>query len=164
MAADFTLEIAGVKGESLQKGYEGQIEIESFSWGETQQGSHGGGGGGSAAKVSFQDMHVTTRVGKHSTEVARHCANGKHISKITLNVRKSGEEKHQGKPYYKVILEDVIVSSYQSGGSDGSNALPVDQFSFNFAKIEYNYALQKKEGGLEAPQILKVDIKTGVVG
>ena len=43
------------------------------------------------------------------------------------------------------------MSSYQSGGSEGSNALPVDQFSLNFAKIEFEYKSQKPDGTLGAP-------------
>ena len=45
-----------IKGEATAKGFEGQIDIESFSWGLTQTGSLATGGGG-AGKASFQDIH-----------------------------------------------------------------------------------------------------------
>lgn len=32
---DFFLKIDGIKGESTDKAHKGEIEIESFSWGET---------------------------------------------------------------------------------------------------------------------------------
>ena len=37
--------------------------------------------------------------------------------------------------------------SYQTGGSHG-DILPMDQVSFNFAKIEYEYKPQKADGSL----------------
>jgi|SoiMethySBSTD1v2_1073268.scaffolds.fasta_scaffold552684_2 type VI secretion system secreted protein Hcp len=156
MAADFLLMIDGIKGESIQDKHKDEIEIESFSWGATQQGAHGGGGGGGAGKVSFQDLHFTSRVGKHSPLLVKACATGQHIKKALLTVRKSGGSQEE---YYKVTLEDLLVSSYQSGGSEGSSALPVDQFSLNFSKIEFSYAQQKPDGKLDAPVIAKYSLK-----
>lgn len=156
MASDFLLMIDGIKGESQQDKHKDEIEIESFSWGATQQGAHGAGGGGGAGKVSFQDLHFTSRVGKHSPLLVKACATGQHIKKAMLTVRKSGGEQQE---YYKLVLEDLLVSSYQSGGSEGSNALPVDQFSLNFTKIEFSYSPQKVDGKLDAPIVVKYDQK-----
>jgi type VI secretion system secreted protein Hcp len=156
MGADFLLMIDGIKGESVQDKHKDEIEVESFSWGATQQGAHGGGGGGGAGKVSFQDLHFTSRVGKHSPLLVKACAQGQHIKKALLTVRKSGGSQEE---YYKVTMEDLLVSSYQSGGSEGSNALPVDQFALNFAKIEFAYSAQKPDGKLDAPVIFKYSLK-----
>jgi type VI secretion system secreted protein Hcp len=108
--------------------------------------------------VSFQDVHFTTRVGKHSPLLVKACAKGEHIKKAVLTVRKSGGDQQE---YYKVTLEDVLVSSYQSGGSEGSNALPVDQFALNFSKIEFSYAPQKPDGKLDSPLVVKYSLKEG---
>ena len=49
MAQDYHLDLqkGSIKGESMEKGYEGQIQLLSWSWGATQTGSfaHGSGGG-----------------------------------------------------------------------------------------------------------------------
>jgi type VI secretion system secreted protein Hcp len=156
MASDFLLMIDGIKGESSDSKHKDEIEIESFSWGATQQGSFSASGGGGAGKVSFQDIHFTTRVNKSSPLLLKACATGQHIKKAVLTVRKAGEEQQE---YYKITFEDLLISSYQSGGSEGSNALPVDQFSLNFAKIEYAYAPQKADGKLDSPVIFKYDLK-----
>lgn len=156
MASDFLLMIDGIKGESKQDKHKDEIEIESFSWGASQQGSFGSGGGGGAGKVVFQDVHFTSRVGKHSPLVAKACATGQHIKKGQLTVRKAGDKQQE---YYKVIIEDILVSSYQTGGSEGSNALPVDQFALNFSKIEFDYAPQKEDGNLDSPVVFKYDVK-----
>jgi type VI secretion system secreted protein Hcp len=74
------------------------------------------------------------------------CATGEHIKEATLTVRKAGGEQQE---FYKITLEDVMISSYQAGGS-GNQALPVDQFSLNFAKIDFEYKPQKEDGSLDA--------------
>jgi type VI secretion system secreted protein Hcp len=148
VASDYLLKLDGIKGESTDAKHKDEIEIESFSWGCTQPGTFSSGGGGGAGKVSFQDIHFTTRVSVASPNLMVACASGQHIKVATLTVRKAGKDQQE---YYIVKLSDNLVSSYQSGGSEGSNALPVDQFSLNFAKIEFEYKSQKPDGTLGAP-------------
>jgi type VI secretion system secreted protein Hcp len=142
------LKIDGIKGESTDSKHKDEIEIESFSWGATQPGTFASGGGGGAGKVSFQDIHFTTKVNAASPNLLLACATGMHIKSATLTVRKAGKDQQE---FYIVKMTDNLVSSYQSGGSEGSNALPVDQFSLNFAKIEFEYKSQKPDGTLGAP-------------
>ena len=162
MPSDYLLEIEGIKGESKDSKHPNTIEIESFSWGNTNDGSASHGSGAGAGKVHFQDVHFTSQVNKASPELALACANGKHFKKAQLFVRKQGEQQQD---YYIVTLEDFIVSSYQSGGSNGSNHLPADQFALNFAKIKFEYKPQKDDGTLD-PAVttgwdLKMNKKTG---
>src|SRR5207302_1330516 len=126
MATDYLLEIDGIKGESKDKAFPGTIELESFSWGQSNAGSHATGTGGGAGKVSFQDLHFTTHVNKSSPLLAVSCATGKHIGKAVLHVRKQGGDQVE---YYTVTLGDLLVSSYQSGGHAGAGDVPTDQFS-----------------------------------
>jgi len=156
MASDYLLEIDGIKGESQDSKHKETIEISSFSWGASNPGTFAAGGGGGAGKANFQDLHFTSSVNKASPLLAKACATGQHIKKATLFVRKSGNDPQD---YYIIKLEDVLVSSYQSGGSEGSSALPTDQYSLNFAKIEYNYAPQKPDGSIDAPVIFKYSLK-----
>jgi type VI secretion system secreted protein Hcp len=157
VASDYLLKIEGIKGESTDAKHKDEIEVESFSWGATQPGSFASGGGGGAGKVSFQDIHFTTRASVASPNLMLACATGQHIKEATLTVRKAGKEAQE---YYIVKLSDNLVSSYQSGGSEGSNALPVDQFSINFAKIEFEYKPQKPDGSLGAGVKGGWDLKT----
>ncbi|HEV2555666.1 MAG TPA: type VI secretion system tube protein Hcp [Bosea sp. (in: a-proteobacteria)] len=156
MATDFILEIDGIKGESQDKKLKDMIEVDSFSWGVSNGGSHASGTGGGAGKANFQDIHFTSSVGKASPTLALSCANGKHISKAVLHVRKQGEDQQE---YYTITLEDLLVSSYQSGDAAGGTTVPTDQFSLNFAKIKYEYKPQKKDGTLDAPVTMTWDLK-----
>jgi type VI secretion system secreted protein Hcp len=161
-AVDYLLEIDGIKGESQDHKHKETIELSSFSWGVSNVGSMAGGSGGGTNKAAFQDLHFATHVNKSSPVLALSCATGKHISKATLFVRKAGEEAQD---YYKIIMEDVLVSSYQSGGSGSGAELPHDQYSFNYAKIEFNYWVQDAKGKLQGgPITFKYDLKAGKKG
>ena len=159
MASDYLLKIEGIKGESTDAKHKDEIEIESFSWGATNPGSFSSTSGGGSGKVSFQDLHFTSRVNVASPNLMVACATGQHIKSAILTVRKAGKEQQE---YYTVKLSDMLVSSYQSGGAEGSNALPVDQFSINFAKIEFEYKSQKPDGSLGAPVKGGYDLKQNV--
>jgi type VI secretion system secreted protein Hcp len=160
-AVDYFLKIEGIKGESTDKAHKEEIDIESWSWGETNSGSHAGGGGGGAGKVQMQDFHFVTKISKASPELFLACATGKHIKEATLVCRKAGGKQEE---YLKLKFSDLLVSSYQTGGSAHSDVVPTDQVSLNFAKIEFSYAAQKKEGGLESPLVKKYDLKENTGG
>lgn len=148
MAADYFLKIDGIDGESNDAKHSKEIEIESFSWGASNAGSHAGGGGGGAGKVSMQDFHFTMRVNKASPKLMLACANGEHIKTATLVCRKAGKEQQE---YLTYKMSDVLVSSYQTGGSDSGDAVPMDQVSINFTKVEVEYKAQKADGSLDSP-------------
>ena len=59
MASDYLLELDGIKGESLDEKHKDKIEIDSFSWGVSNDGNMGRGGGGGTGKANFQDLHFT---------------------------------------------------------------------------------------------------------
>ena len=155
MATDFLLELDGIKGESSDSKLKDTIELESFSWGVSNAGSHASGGGGGAGKASYQDLHCTTHVGKASPLLMLACATGQHIKKAVLHVRKQGGDQQE---YYKVELEELLVSSYQSGGHSGSG-VPTDQFALNFTKIKFEYKPQKADGTLDAAVTAGYDVK-----
>ncbi|HMT09130.1 MAG TPA: type VI secretion system tube protein Hcp [Pyrinomonadaceae bacterium] len=155
-AVDYYLKIDGIDGESADHKHKGSIDIESFSWGASQAGSHASGGGGGAGKVSMQDFHFVMKVNKSSPKLMLACATGQHIKKAVLIARKAGKEQQE---YMKVTLSDILVSSYQTGGSESSNTLPSDQISLNFAKIEVEYKEQKPDGTLGGAIKAGYDVK-----
>src|SRR5262245_45301892 len=151
-AVDFFLKLDGIEGESADKQHKGEIDLVSWSWGESQLGASSSGGGGGAGKVSMKDFNFVMSLNKASPKLMLSCANGTHIPKAVLTCRKAGKGQQE---YFKVIMSDVLVSGYQTGGSAPSNLVPVDQISLNFAKLEFEYREQKGDGSLAAP------IKTG---
>ena len=157
MASDYLLEIDGIKGESQDSKHKETIEIDSFSWGVTHPGSFAHNTGGSTGRSSFHDINLTTKVNKASPNVMLAAATGKHINKATLYVRKATGTGGQ-QEYYRIEFEDVLISSYQSGGHSGDDSIPIDQFSLNFAKIQYVYKPQDAKGTLGADITAKYDL------
>jgi type VI secretion system secreted protein Hcp len=150
-AVDYFLKLDGIDGESQDDKHKGEIDVLSWSWGETNSGTSAGGGGGGAGKVSMQDFHFTMTVNKATPTLMLFCANGQHIKSGILTCRKAGTEQQE---YLKVTFSDLIVSSYQTGGS-ANDVVPTDQISLNFSKIEYEYKPQKADGSLDSA------VKTG---
>jgi type VI secretion system secreted protein Hcp len=157
MAVDYFIKFDGIKGESTDSKHKGEIDVESWSWGETQSAPGGPGGGGGAGKVAIQDFHFMMRLNSASPGLMRACATGKHIKTAVLTGRKAGKSQLE---YLTFKFHDVLVSSFQTGGSEQSEDVPTDQVSLNFAKIEVAYRPQKSDGTLAEPIHFKYDLKT----
>ena len=63
----------------------------------------------------------------------------------------------------KIKFTDLLISSYQTGGSAG-DVIPVDQVSFNFAKIQFTYSPQNKDGSLGSAIPKYYDLKAQKAG
>lgn len=146
---DYFLIIEGIKGETEDHKMKAKnaIDVESWSWGESQSGTHAGGGGGGAGKVAMQDFHFVMKINKASPQLMLACANGTHIKSAELICRKAGKDQQE---FLNVKMTDLMVSSYQTGGSGHSDIVPTDQISMNFSKIEFAYKPQKADGTLDA--------------
>jgi type VI secretion system secreted protein Hcp len=140
---DYFLKLDGIDGESNDDKHKGSIDISSWSWSESQTGTHSSGGGGGAGKVKMQDLQLTAPVSKASPRLLLVCASGEHLKKAQLTCRKAGKDQQE---YLKIILSDVLVSSYTV--ATGAGVVPGDQFTLNFAKIEVEYKEQKADGSL----------------
>jgi type VI secretion system secreted protein Hcp len=157
MAVDLFLKIDGIQGESLDKAHKGEIELEAFSWGETNAGAGGvGAAGGGAGKVQIQDLHVTAHVNKASPTLMLACATGKHLKEAVLSARKAGKGQQE---FLVFKFTDLLVSSYQISGSAHVDTVPTDQISFNFGKIELEYRSQQTDGTLGPPVNAGWDVK-----
>src|SRR5688572_26431593 len=155
-AADYFIKFDGIKGESADAKHKDEIDIESWSWGATQSGSAGRGGGAGAGKVSMQDFHFVMKLNRASPSLMQACATGKHIKMATLTGRKAGKGQQD---YLSFKFHEVLVSSYQTGGSEHSADMPTDAVSFNFAKIEVEYRVQKPDGTYAPGGQFKYDLK-----
>ena len=157
MAMDSFLKIDGIEGESQDSKHKAEIDLESWSFGLSQPGTMGSGGGGGGGKAAFQDIHLVKKMDKSSPKLFLSCAGGDHIKKAMLVVRKAGKDQQE---YLKLTLHDVLISSYQTGASDAAlDNIPTEQFSLNYAKIEYSYSPKKADGTLESEVKLGWDIK-----
>jgi type VI secretion system secreted protein Hcp len=144
-AVDFFLKIDGIDGESQDDKHKNEIDIDSWSWGETNSGDSAARGGMGAGKVSMKDFQFVMKVNKATPKLMEACASGEHIKKAILTCRKAGKQQQE---YMKITMQDFIVSNYQTGGNSNGQLVPVDQISLNFSKIELEYKEQKPTGEL----------------
>jgi type VI secretion system secreted protein Hcp len=147
VAVRFFLKIDDIKGESKDSKHKDEIEVESYSWGVSQTGSQGPGGGGGAGKANFSDFSFTMPQSVASPVLMLSCASGKHLKEALLTARRSGKA---GLDYYKLTFHDIIISSFQEGGSSGG-AEVTESCSFNFSKMEMEFRPRNAKGALGSP-------------
>ena len=94
---DYFLKFDGIKGESTDAKHKDEIDIEAWSWGETNAAGHASGGGGGAGKVSMQDFHFVMRMNTASISLMKACATGEHI-KDGHALRAQGRQGPAGVP------------------------------------------------------------------
>jgi type VI secretion system secreted protein Hcp len=152
MAVDYFLKIDGIEGESSDAKHKGEIEIASFTWGVTHSGSLGPGGG--VGKAQFQDFHFVAKTSKASPKLFLACASWQHVKSALLTCRRAGRA---GLEFLKYKLSDILVSSFQIGGSTPEE--PFDQVSLNFGKVEMEFTPLGKGGKGEAALTTGWDLK-----
>jgi type VI secretion system secreted protein Hcp len=150
---DYFLKIDSILGESHDAHHQDEIEVISFSWGETNSGPPSGTGG-AAAKVDMQDFHFTALTSRASPKLMLLCANGKHVTSAVLVARRPGAAQQE---FLKLTFSDVTVSSYQISGHEQD--VPFDEVSLGFAKVQIDYRLQKANGSLGVPVHAGWDLK-----
>ena len=154
-AVDYFLKIDGIPGESHDAKHKGEIQVDSWSFSERQSGTMADGGGGGAGKVKMNDISFSEKLSKASPKLWLACACGEHIKKAVLTARKAGKEQHD---YLTVTFTDLLISSYQTGGS-GSAKVPIESISLNYAAIQFEYKEQGADGKIGAAVRTGFDLK-----
>ncbi len=132
-AVDYYLKIEGIPGESTVRGFENQIEVASWSWGETQTGTMQGREGTILANAARpQPFIITKRIDKASPLLAKALASGQHFPSATITLCRAGGDKQ---PYMRYVLHDCFITSIKPVAGD----VPMEQISFNYTKIEWTY-------------------------
>jgi len=151
MAYDTFMTIDGVKGEATRAGFEGWIELSSFSLGAANPvtigtGTTGGGGG----KVSVSSFNVTKKTDATSPLLFQQCCLGKHFAtaKVVL-VKASGDPS--ALQYLTYDFTEVYVESVHWAGSAGGDETPNEAVSFAFGKVQINYTPQTATGAAGSP-------------
>jgi type VI secretion system secreted protein Hcp len=144
MAVDVFLKLDGIKGESTDDKYKNEIDVLSWSWGMTQSGTTHLGPGAGSGKVQVSDLSFSKYCDTATPAIMKHCCDGKHIPSGLLVVRKAGGESQV--EYFKVKMEEILITSYQTGGSkDGLDRI-VEHLTLNFAKYLATYTSQTVKG------------------
>jgi type VI secretion system secreted protein Hcp len=131
------IKIKDIPGESKDRSHSNEIDILSLLWSNAVQSSRAG----VAGKASPGDLlSVTKYIDKSTPKLFEALATGKHLDEATLVVRKAGSTPVE---YLKYTLQDVMVTSYSTGGSGDR---PTESISFNYGKIEVQYTELNADG------------------
>ncbi len=141
MAFDAFLKIDGIPGESTDAKHKDWIEVLSYGWTVRQDASVSAskstGGARTSGRTDHSDFVMSKALDKASPKLFLHVCNGKHIPKVELHLNRATGDKQV---YMKYVMEDCIVSSFQTGGSaQGGDAVPTESISFNYGKITLTY-------------------------
>jgi type VI secretion system secreted protein Hcp len=151
MAYDAFLKLDGVQGESQKSKHEGEIEIQSFSWGVSNPTNVGHGGGMAAGKSTHADFSIVKVTDKSSPTLFLNCCLGKHFNKMTLAVQKS-TGNNTGEVYLQMDFKNVFVTSLAWSGSGGAGATasdtPHETVSFSYEEVKLSYKPQGADGKL----------------
>ena len=155
MAFDCFLKIDGLPGECTDDKHKDWIEDPSYSPGVSQpaSGSRSSGGARSAERCDHQDFSVVKSLDKASPKLNLFCCNGTHIKEVKVALCRATGDKQK---YQEYVMSDVIISSVRPGGTaQGGEALPLEEVSFNYGKIEWVYTETDHKTGKA-----KGDVKT----
>jgi len=119
------------------------IDILSFSFGASQTaviGVGSSGGEARAGRANLADISIMKVVDKVSPLLFDDCVTGNYLKKVDIIYDKPMGDSQE--PYYKIHLEDALITSIQHSGS---NENPVESVSFAYSKIKVSY--NPEEGG-----------------
>jgi type VI secretion system secreted protein Hcp len=137
------LELQDIEGESQDPKYEKKIELQSFSWGASNNSSFASGTGSGIGKGQVHDISCSKFTDRSSLRLMERAVNGKPIDsgKLTL-LKQSGDTKIA---YFELDLTNVVVTSFHvAAGSDGQ--LPMESLTLHFVEVKSKYLPQGNEG------------------
>src|SRR5882724_10895435 len=110
IAPKFFLKFEEIKGDSRSKNHDKEVEITSWSWGETQSAfpAEKVKAGGS---VAMRDFQFTAATGAASSQFLLHCASAKRLKSAILTCERDipGGSRHI---YLTITLTSVVIGSF----------------------------------------------------
>lgn len=138
------LKLEGITGDSTQIGFEGAIEVLSYSWGISNSGDAVLAGGRGAGVPSFSDFSIQLVTGRALPDLFIKTALGEHIAKADFTV----VQLVDGKPRERIKLEftDVLLTAFQVSGA---SELPIHSVSMSYASVAITVWVQTPNGSFE---------------
>lgn len=158
MAFDAFIKIPGAPGESTDEMHQDWIEVESITHGMMQNTAGSVSTGGSLATGRSELKAVTFNhvLDKSTPKIQHICATGIHLPEVIIHFGRPGGDKTV---YYKVKLEDVIITRADVVGTVGQSTitgcmlptnadLPCEEVELRAARVTWNYTETNKDGSV----------------
>jgi len=130
---DYFLKIDGIDGEATDNGHKDWINLLSVSNGITRPG------GSTSGAATFEPIVIHKRIDKASPKLMEAIATGEHLDEAIIEIQTPGRSGQ----YIKITMEDVIISSFSSSGSQSD--VPTEEVAFYYNKIKFEYSNREGE-------------------
>jgi len=151
-AVNVVLQIDDVPGSSQLEGYNGAIDVLSFSWGASN--AVGATPGGSrASRPEFSEITFMKTMDSASPVLLQALTTGRIFAKATVTLLISAGDSQQA--YSTIVLRDVVVTSQQLSGSSEN---PTESVSLKFGAVEWRVCSQDETGALTDCQTVTWDV------
>lgn len=147
-AQKFFLNVDGIEGESIVRGFEKQVEVQAYSQSAAgcQDVNGGSGSRAGACKVSSSGFQFSMNLSKATNGFREKLFTGKIIPKILVTVTKPSGDGPVS--YYTIELTNVRVASMGESASEGGG-FPNIFVEFSPATALWKYYMQKGDGTYE---------------
>lgn len=148
MAIDAYLHIEGIKGESADEKHRDWIEVSNVTGSvhQPRAATVSTAGGMTSGRAALSDITFAKLADMASPVLQQHSAMGKTIPKAVFEFMRADGD---GRPicYYKVILENVMISGVTFDSRDGGTIKEMVHLAYS--KIKWEYIKQSIRGGAE---------------
>jgi len=153
----------GIDGESSASGFEGQCEIDSWSWGGHNGMSMDTGGRRTQGNADIHPLTLSKALDSASAELYKRVFGQEMIPKATLSI--TARYGNESLVYYEIILENVYVGDYTISGMGGESGDASESFGLYFSKAEWTYTKRDPADGSEKGDITgSFESSTGALG
>ena len=159
MAVDLLLKLDSIDGESMIDSHENEIDILSWTWGQSQSGTTHQGKGGGAGKVHVHDIGITKYLDKASVNLIKACCKGTHVATGKLTLRKAGDDPLD---FFTIELSEIIITSVSNGGSAHDDR-PTENLTINFREFQLKYQPQSNTGSSDGAVTFGWDVAKNAV-
>ncbi|NML19040.1 Hcp family type VI secretion system effector [Azohydromonas caseinilytica] len=157
-----------LQGDSTDTAHLNEIEITSFSHLITQPKSSTASTAGAhtAERTEIGELVFTKDIDRASAKLNRACAAGTVYPKVYITFYRAYGGKNATSTaqtridYYKIVLDDVIVSSVATEIGEGE--LPMQRFGLKCSKITWEYKQHKLDGSSASTGIAGWDLARNI--
>jgi type VI secretion system secreted protein Hcp len=142
-----------LQGDSTDGKHKNEIEVKAFKHKvfQPKSSSASTAGGHTAERTEHGEMLFTKDIDKATSKLLRAASAGTLYPNVTITFyrafggKNSTQTSQSRVDYYKILLEDVVVSSVETLITEGE--LPEEIFGLKYGKIVWEYKAQDTSGG-----------------
>lgn len=151
------IKVSNIKGESLVRGHEDEIEALRFAQESSSCDFQTAGSGGGSCKITTSSFAFDMKINSGIIGLKEAMYRSTHIAKVFIVFRKPGSIPYE---YYKINLENVIVSKMTDATDGNAN---ICQVQFSAAKFFWTYIPIKSTGAPGTPVSFGWDAQANTV-